>query len=82
MGYYSLMIKLENKEKIEESDKWDFVKECLKIRQRVDVPVNSRIVREISDRIGSAWEDIPMPVAALDLVSLVDDFYEELVVTR
>jgi hypothetical protein len=82
MGYYSLMTKLENHEKIEDTDKRRFVSECLKTRQQVDIPEDSMIVREISDRIGSAWEDLPMPVAAFDLASLVDDFYEELVVTQ
>ncbi|MEM0133659.1 MAG: hypothetical protein QXU18_00310 [Thermoplasmatales archaeon] len=75
MGYYSLIAKKENGHEITENDKRDFVADVISIRLsesvRPDDPITARIVAEI----GSRWDDLPMPVAAIDLPDLVENYF-------
>ena len=77
-GYIGLMLKMDNSDEITESDKYDCVCDILESRLGVKVAVDDPIVREISDRIGSMWADLPMPVAAADIPDAIEMFYKEI----
>lgn len=77
-GYIRLMLKLDNLDEITESDRYDCVCDVLEKRLGVKVTENDKIVRDISDRIGSMWTDLPMPVAAADIPDAIETFYKEI----
>ena len=77
MTYISVFIKKENGQEISKDEKLEFVKEVLKSRLG-NVPVDSQIVMEVAEMIGSMWDDCPMPVAAIDLPDYAEECYRTL----
>jgi hypothetical protein len=78
MTYVSVFIKKENGQEISKDEKLEFVKEVLRSRLGVEVHVNSQIVMEITEMVGSMWDDCPMPVAAIDLPDYAEECYRTL----
>lgn len=77
-GYISVMLKLDNGDEISESEKHECVRDVLATRLEIRLAEDSKLVGEISDRIGSMWTDLPMPVAAEDISYSIIAFYNEL----
>lgn len=72
-------IKKEGNKKISKADKLEFVSAVLKLRLSVDVPANSQTAMKIYKKIGSQWDDAPMPVAGTDLPDSIEEFYNEII---
>lgn len=79
MGYLETMVKLENGEELSTEDKLDCIRDVLRIHLKVEVSMDSEIVKRISTDIGSMWEDIPMPAASQDIPREIVDRYLEFV---
>jgi hypothetical protein len=79
MGYMEAMLKIDNSDELEEEDKLDCVRDVIKTRLGIDLPVGSGIVKQISDRLGSTWTDSPAPVAFDDIPEQIIYFYKQLV---
>jgi hypothetical protein len=77
-GYISVMLKLDNGDEISEREKHDCVCYVLATRLGIRLAEDSQLAGEISDRIGSMWTDLPMPVAAEDIPDSIIAFYNEL----
>lgn len=54
-------------------------RDVLRIHLKVEVSMDSEIVKRISTDIGSMWEDIPMPAASQDIPREIVDRYLEFV---
>ena len=79
MGYLETMVKLENGKELSREDKLDCIRDVLRIHLKVEVSMDSEIVKRISTDIGSMWEDIPMPAASQDIPREIVDRYLEFV---
>jgi hypothetical protein len=79
MGYVETMVKLENGKELSAEDKLDCIRDVLRIHLKVEVSMDSEIVKRISTDIGSMWEDIPMPAASQDIPREIVDRYLEFV---
>jgi hypothetical protein len=77
MGYLETMAKIENNKELTEEDKLECVADVIKIRLNVKLTKNDKIVKMISDKVGSMWTDTPMPVASQDIPDAIIDFYYE-----
>ena len=77
MGYLETMRKMENNRELTEDDKLDCVIDVIKIQLDIELSKDNKIVKQISDQIGSMWTDTPMPVAFLDIPHAIMDFYRE-----
>lgn len=77
-GYINVMLKLDNGDAISEREKRDCVCDVLATRLGIRLAEDSKLAGEISDRIGSMWTDVPMPVAAEDIPESIIMFYNEL----
>lgn len=75
-------IKKDSNKKISKAEKLELVSEILKLRLNVDVSMNSQIVMKIYKKIGSGWDDAPMPVAAIDIPDSIEYFYNEITQTQ
>ena len=78
MEYYKVMKERESGIKSSEFNKRHFIVEVLAVRGLAKLNPDDEIVTKIKDRIGTAWEDTPMPVAAIDLPELVEDYFRDL----
>lgn len=77
-AFVKLMLKLENRaEDVTESEKHACVCDILEQRLGVELSEDDPMVRKISDRVGSMWVDLPMPVAATDIPDSIEMFYHE-----
>lgn len=78
-GYISAMTRLDNGDEIPEREKHDCVCDILAARLGITLAEDSKLVGEISDRIGSMWTDLPMPVASTDIPESIVMFYNDLI---
>ena len=79
MRYLETMVKLENGKELSAEDKLDCIRDVLRIHLKVEVSMDSEIVKRISTDIGSMWEDIPMPAASQDIPREIVNRYLEFV---
>ena len=78
-GYISAMTRLDNGDEIPEREKHDCVCDILAARLGITLAEDSKLVGEISDRIGAICTERPMPVASTDSPESIVRFYNDLI---
>lgn len=78
MEFHKVMKDRESGIKSSEFSKRQFIVEVLAARGLAKLNPDAEIVTKIKDKIGTLWEDLPMPIAASDLPELVESYYRDL----
>ncbi len=78
MEFYKVMKDRESGMKSSEISKRQFIVEVLAARGLAKLNPDDDTVTKIKDKIGTLWEDLPMPIAATDLPELVESYYRDL----
>jgi hypothetical protein len=73
--FYKLMKQKQQIGKIDEFVKRLFILEILDLRFGEKLNPDDDMISEIKNQIGDNWEQIPMPVASVDLPEMVEEAY-------